>query len=118
MADQPVTAAILNEALSRFGKQLDVRFDGIDTRLDAIERRLDGMDARFVDIERRLGEMRAEMDSRFDELYGHVDGLYQRMAALETEYHMLVAGMKRIEERLDRMDDRRRAQPCWPRSWS
>ena len=75
MGDQPVTVAILNEALARFGRRLDVRFDGIDRRLDgvdvrldgidhrldsvddriaAIERRLDGMDARFVAIEVRI----------------------------------------------------------------
>ena len=36
MSDQPVTVAILNEALGRFGKQIEVRFDGIDTRLDGI----------------------------------------------------------------------------------
>lgn len=38
-----------------------------------------------------------------DEMQGHFDALSQRIDRLETEYHMLAAAVKRIEERLDKM---------------
>jgi predicted nuclease with TOPRIM domain len=39
-----------------------------------------------------------------DEMQTGFDGLAQRLDRLETEYHMLVAGLKRVEERLDRVE--------------
>ena len=44
-----------------------------------------------------------EVRGRFDEVFGHFDAIYHRFDKLETEYHMLVVGVKRIEER--RLDD-------------
>jgi predicted nucleic acid-binding Zn-ribbon protein len=53
------------------------------------------------DIERVVGAgldgLRAEMNAGFD-------AVYQRLDRLETEYHMLVVGLKRVEERLDRVE--------------
>jgi chromosome segregation ATPase len=40
------------------------------------------------------------------EFSGHFDALYRRLDRLETEYQMLVAGMRRIEDRLDRVEGR------------
>jgi predicted nucleic acid-binding Zn-ribbon protein len=34
------------------------------------------------------------------------DAQAQRLDRLETEYHMIVAGLKRVEERLDRIEQR------------
>jgi hypothetical protein len=48
--------------------------------------------------------LRAEVNARFDDVFGHFDSIYQRFDRLETEYHMLVLGLKRCEERLDRVD--------------
>lgn len=39
-----------------------------------------------------------------DEMQTGFDGLAQRLDRLETEYQMLVAGLKRIEERLERVE--------------
>src|SRR4051812_1523803 len=36
----------------------------------------------------------------------HLDAIYQRFDRLETDYHMLVAGLSRVEERLTRMEQR------------
>ena len=41
-----------------------------------------------------------------DEMHTGFDALAQRLDRLETEYHMLVAGLKRVEERLDRVEQR------------
>jgi predicted nucleic acid-binding Zn-ribbon protein len=55
------------------------------------------------DIERIVGateqRLRNEMQMGFD-------ALAQRLEKLEIEYHMLVAGLKRVEERLDRVEQK------------
>jgi predicted nuclease with TOPRIM domain len=55
------------------------------------------------DIERIVGateqRLRNEMQTGFD-------ALAQRLEKLEIEYHMLVAGLKRVEERLDAVEKR------------
>ena len=37
-------------------------------------------------------------------LNAHFDQLYKRLDRLETEYHMLVAGLKPVEERLEGLE--------------
>ncbi len=55
-----------------------------------------------------MPEFRREMDTlRTDiraEFAGHLDAIYKRFDRLEIEYHAIVAGLKRIEERLDRVE--------------
>lgn len=55
------------------------------------------------DVKRTLGEaidaLAGRMNARFDDLNNHFDSIYQRFHRLETEYHMLVAGLKRVEGR-------------------
>jgi predicted nucleic acid-binding Zn-ribbon protein len=80
MADQPITLA----ALAKFHQEVllpDVK--------------------RIVreEVQREVGAHRNETQTAFD-------AIFQRMDRLETEYHMLVAGVKRIEERLDRVEER------------
>ena len=62
------------------------------------------------DVKRVVGEvvdaLEHRINTRFDEVNGHVDGIYQRFDRLETEYHMLVAGLNRVEERLDRVEQK------------
>jgi chromosome segregation ATPase len=55
------------------------------------------------DIERIVGESEQRLRNEMHTLF---DALAQRMDRLETEYHMLVAGLKRVEERLDRVEER------------
>ena len=43
--------------------------------------------------------------SQRDEQVGKI-AVHQRFDGLETEYHMIVAGLKRIEERLERVEAR------------
>ena len=51
------------------------------------------------EVSREVGGLREEMHTA-------IDGLAQRFDRLETEYHMLVAGVKRIEERLERVEEK------------
>lgn len=53
------------------------------------------------DMQRLVGDLRDEMNARFT---AHLDAIYQRFDRLETEYQMLLAGLKRVEERLDRVE--------------
>lgn len=55
------------------------------------------------DITRIVGEAVGALEGRMN---AHFDEIYKRFERLETEYHMLVAGLKRVEERLDRVEQR------------
>ena len=55
------------------------------------------------DIERIVGASEQRLR---DELQTGFDALAQRLDKLEIEYHMLVAGLKRVEERLDAVEKR------------
>ena len=52
------------------------------------------------DMQRIVGESETRLR---DEIHTAFDALAQRLERLEIEYHMLVAGLKRVEERLDRV---------------
>jgi chromosome segregation ATPase len=59
------------------------------------------------DIERIVGDAVEGAERRLrDEMHTLFAALAQRLDRLETEYHMLVAGLKRVEERLDRVEGR------------
>jgi predicted nucleic acid-binding Zn-ribbon protein len=60
-------------------------------------------DVILPDVERVVGAL---MDVRLAAVWGHFDAIYQRFERLESEYHMLVAGLLRVEERLDRVEQR------------
>ena len=55
------------------------------------------------DVERLVGG--AERRLR-DEMHTLFDAVMQRLDRLETEYRMIVAGLKRVEERLDAVEQR------------
>ena len=59
------------------------------------------------DIERIVGNAVEGSERRLrDEMHTLFDALAHQVQELRTEYHMLVAGLKRVEERLDRIDQR------------
>ena len=56
------------------------------------------------DIQRIVSDAVGSSERRLrDEMQTGFDALAQRLDRLETEYQMIVAGLKRMEERLDRM---------------
>jgi len=55
------------------------------------------------DVERIVGQ--AEQRLR-NEMHSLFDALSHQIEDLRAEYHMLVAGLKRVEERLDRVEQR------------
>lgn len=61
---------------------------------------------KLTDVQESL---RAELDGLRRDMDGHFDAVYQRFDRLETEYHMLVAGLRRVEEAiLESKEDRDR----------
>ncbi len=42
------------------------------------------------DIQLLIGELREEMNARFDEVNRHFDAIYKRFDRLESEYHVIV----------------------------
>jgi predicted nucleic acid-binding Zn-ribbon protein len=59
------------------------------------------------DIKRVVQEAVSESERRLrDEMLLLFDAQAQRLDRLETEYHMIVAGLKRVDERLDRIEQR------------
>jgi hypothetical protein len=50
------------------------------------------------DMQRMVDAAEARLNARFDDVDSHFDSIYQRFDRLETEYQMLVAGVRRLEE--------------------
>ena len=76
MADEPLTLAVL----TRFHREVFV-----------------------PDVERIVG---SAVEGLRDEMHSLFDGFAQQLERLDTEYHMISAGLKRVEERLDRIEQR------------
>ena len=59
------------------------------------------------DVKRVVAEAVEASEKRLrDEMHTLFDALSREIQDLRTEYHMLVAGMKRLEERMDRLEAR------------
>lgn len=56
------------------------------------------------DVQRIVGDAVDSIEQRID---GKLDGVYHRFDRLETEYQMVVAGLRRVEERLGRVEERK-----------
>lgn len=55
------------------------------------------------DVERAIA---FKIDPFRDETISHLDAIYQRLGRLEDEYHLLVEAVRRLEERMDRVEAR------------
>jgi len=86
----------LIEFLGRKFEAIDRQFEAIDQRFEGMGRRFDAMDRRFDAVEAKLGEH----DERFRDILGHFDQLYRRLERLEQEYHVILQGLRRIEDML------------------
>ncbi len=64
------------------------------------------------DIKRVVGEAVDGAERRLrDEMHTVFDAVAERLVSLETEYHMIVAGLKRVEERLDAVEQKMALRP-------
>ena len=122
----PMSPSEYQELLQYLGERftaIDRRFDAMDQRFDGVERRLDAMDQRFDATDRRLDSMELRFDQRFGamelrfeqqlqelraDILSHFDQLYGRIERLEGEYHAITAALRRIEALL--VDERARRE--------
>ncbi len=49
--------------------RLEGAYEQVDRRLDSLDRRMDSLDRRMDSLDRNLSELRAEMNSRFNNIY-------------------------------------------------
>lgn len=95
MASQTNVIKALESLEGRLNKRIDKVANGVvrlATRVDEVEARLSGS----------IAELRLEINGKFDTAFGWLE-------RLQTEYHMLVVGLKRIEEQMaEEREDRAR----------
>ena len=97
-------------------ERIEQRLDGVEQRLDRVEQRIDATDRRLDGMELRFGQRFATMELRFEErlqelrsdMLSHFDQLYGRLERLEGEYHAITAALRRIEALL--VDERARRE--------
>ena len=99
-------------------RQVDARFQQIDIRFRQVDARFQQIDTRFRQVDRRLGlvqldirnlrkevnERFAVMEDRIDRLATHVEGFMKLHETLDIELRVMKEQMKRIEERLKRVE--------------
>jgi len=83
----------------------------IESRLTAVERGIKSLQASDAVIIRsmrdgfsQMGSRFAHMDSRFDQIYNHVDGFMKLHETLDIEFRVIKEQMRRLEERVEHLE--------------
>ena len=109
---------VFTESLEPFAKAVqedfravNTRLDKVDTRFDQIDSRLDKMDSRFDGLEERMVSVEADvkwMKENASELFAKLDRFIALLEKNEQETLMLSAQMKRLEERVEKLESHRK----------
>ena len=79
----------------------------VESRLTAVERgirSLQANDTRIITIVEDLQNGFNRMEGRLNELYNHVDGFMKLHETLDIEFKVIKEQMKRLEERVARLE--------------
>ena len=83
----------------------------IESRLTAVERGIKSLQASDAAIIRamrdgfaRIESQFAHMESRFDQIYNHIDGFMKLHETLDIEFRVIKEQMRRLEERIERLE--------------
>jgi CO dehydrogenase/acetyl-CoA synthase beta subunit len=79
----------------------------VESRLTAVERgirSLQANDAKLIVIVEGLQSGFARMEGRLDEIYNHIDGFMKLHETLDIEFKVMKEHMKRLEERVARLE--------------
>ena len=49
--------------------EIDKRFEQVDKRFEQVDKRFEQVDKRFEQVDRRIGELRGDMNKRFEEMF-------------------------------------------------
>src|SRR3989338_4237480 len=82
-----------------------------DSRLKAVERGIKSLQASDAAIIRSMrdgfSQMEnrfAHMDSRFDQIYNHIDGFMKLHETLDIEFRVIKEQMRRLEDRVEHLE--------------
>jgi chaperonin cofactor prefoldin len=56
------------------------------------------------ELHTRLDKLENKIDTRFDQIYRHIDGFVKLHETLDIEMKVLTEQMKRLEERVERLE--------------
>ena len=83
----------------------------IESRLTAVERGIRSLQASDAAIIRSMRDgfsqmesLFAHMESRFDQIYNHVDGFMKLHETLDIEFRVIKEQVRRLEERVEHLE--------------
>ena len=76
----------------------------VDSRLTAVERDIKSLQASDAAIIRSMRDGFSQMESRFDQIYDHVDGFMKLHETLDIEFRVIKEQMRRLEERVEHLE--------------
>jgi len=76
----------------------------IQSRLTAVERGVRSLQANDAAIIKEVRDGFAQMESRFDQIYNHVDGFMKLHETLDIEFRVIKEQVRRLEERIEHLE--------------
>jgi hypothetical protein len=76
----------------------------IESQLSAVQRELRLLHASDTTILKEIRDGFAQMQSRFDQIYDHMDGFIKLHETLDIELRVMKEQMKRLEERVNQLE--------------
>ncbi len=101
----------LAKAVQADFRAVNTRLDKVDTRLDKMDGRFDKMDGRFDGLDERMESVEADvkwMKENAGELFAKLDRFIAILEKNEQEIVMLSAQVKRLEDRVEKLEVRHR----------
>jgi septation ring formation regulator EzrA len=62
--------------MERRFEQIDKRFEQVDKRFEQVDKRFEQVDKRFEQVDKRFEELREDMKTQFNRVYGFLTGLF------------------------------------------
>ena len=76
----------------------------VDSRLTAVERGIKSLQASDAAIIRSMRDGFSQMESRFDQIYNHVDGFMKLHETLDIEFRVIKEQVRRLEDRVEHLE--------------
>ena len=94
----------INQRFTALERVVRTGFRQTDRRFGQIDRRFNFVDLEFRNLRKEMNERFTLMEDRIDRLATHVDGFMKLHETLDIEVRVMKEQMKRIEERLERVE--------------
>ena len=76
----------------------------VESRFTAVERGIKSLQASDAAIIKEMRDGFARMESRFDQIYNHVDGFMKLHETLDIEFRVIKEQVRRLEERVEHLE--------------